>query len=639
MSGILQAFAYGRAFTSAPVNTVAPVVSGTATFGQTLSSTTGTWTGIPTPTFTYQWQRVTTNISGATSSTYVLVAADVGSTIRCVVTATNSTAAVSANSNSTASVAATVPGAPTIGTATATGTSTATVAYTAPASNGGATITLYTATSSPGGLTGTLATAGSGTITVSGLSPSTAYTFTVRATNSVGQGAASAASNSITTNAANLFSSIYPLRVSSNIGVNNSGTVYQWMASNAQRFTVSTFSGNSLLNVKTTSGVSIDSGNTIFDASANAYISSGTSLWKMNSAFTITDQLQWTTAQLSASSAGNGIALDSSGRLWSAGTWRESAGKFTIPGPAIIAINGTDWANRRWWSGPAGEPAPRHYGSIACVGSNLIIYGRTTIGMTPYALNVWIATSPGASTASIENSNTASNGVQTTNNQSFDNTNLNGGYNSADNSHWVTANRYSSSTDVRVGATFVKFNSAGAYSGVMGNFGTAASGGPFAGNMKFDSSGNMYWMLRTDGQANNNVMWFAKYNSSGTIQWQRKFTVTSTSAIKNIRPGFVISGTNLYFGFTIGAGSGQDTDMGCTISYPLDGAKTGTFSITNTRDATLTIVASTESTTTQTLTTTANNWQITHQGTPSSSSTSSTGTLSNASYTANVTTY
>jgi hypothetical protein len=44
-----------------------------------------------------------------------------------------------------------------------------------------------------------LAQAGSGTITVNGLNPSTSYTFTVRATNSIGQSAASAASNSITT--------------------------------------------------------------------------------------------------------------------------------------------------------------------------------------------------------------------------------------------------------------------------------------------------------------------------------------------------------------------------------------------------------------------------------------------------------
>ena len=188
----------GGTYSSAPVNTVAPVVSGTATRGQTLSSTTGTWTGKPDPTFAYQWQRAGSNISGATSSTYVLVSDDVGNAIRCVVTATNVVAAVSANSNATAAVAGVVPGAPTIGSATATGATTATVSFTAPADNGGLTITSYTATSSPGGVTGTLSQAGSGTITVSGLTSETAYTFTVTATNSAGTSAASAASNSVT---------------------------------------------------------------------------------------------------------------------------------------------------------------------------------------------------------------------------------------------------------------------------------------------------------------------------------------------------------------------------------------------------------------------------------------------------------
>jgi hypothetical protein len=92
-----------------------------------------------------------------------------------------------------------VPGAPTIGTATQTGSTTATVVFTAPASNGGSVITSYTATSSPAGGTGTLSQAGSGTITVTGLTGGTAYTFTVTATNAVGTSAASAASNSITT--------------------------------------------------------------------------------------------------------------------------------------------------------------------------------------------------------------------------------------------------------------------------------------------------------------------------------------------------------------------------------------------------------------------------------------------------------
>ena len=85
-----------------------------------------------------------------------------------------------------------VPGAPAIGTAVVSGVSgTATVAFTAPVSNGGSAITSYTATSSPAGGTGTLNQAGSGTITVTGLTNGTPYTFTVKANNAAGASAAS----------------------------------------------------------------------------------------------------------------------------------------------------------------------------------------------------------------------------------------------------------------------------------------------------------------------------------------------------------------------------------------------------------------------------------------------------------------
>ena len=90
-----------------------------------------------------------------------------------------------------------VPGAPTIGTATA-GNAQASVPFTAPVSNGSSTITSYTATSSPSGVTGTLAQAGSGTITVTGLTNGTAYTFRVTATNAIGNSVASSVSNSVT---------------------------------------------------------------------------------------------------------------------------------------------------------------------------------------------------------------------------------------------------------------------------------------------------------------------------------------------------------------------------------------------------------------------------------------------------------
>ena len=92
--------------------------------------------------------------------------------------------------------AANAPGAPTIGTATA-GDGEATISFTAPSSDGGSAITSYTATSSPGGITGTLSQSGSGSITVTGLTNATAYTFKVTATNAIGTSVASAASNSV----------------------------------------------------------------------------------------------------------------------------------------------------------------------------------------------------------------------------------------------------------------------------------------------------------------------------------------------------------------------------------------------------------------------------------------------------------
>jgi len=92
-----------------------------------------------------------------------------------------------------ATAASTAPDVPIIGTATM-GDAQARVTFTAP-NNGGSEITSYTATSSPGGLTGS-GTAGS--ITVTGLTNGTAYTFTVTATNTIGTSLASSASNSIT---------------------------------------------------------------------------------------------------------------------------------------------------------------------------------------------------------------------------------------------------------------------------------------------------------------------------------------------------------------------------------------------------------------------------------------------------------
>jgi hypothetical protein len=91
--------------TTPPVNTVAPALSGDPSTGHVLATTNGTWTNDGSPAFTYQWQRdnsgggTFSNIAGQTASTHLLVSADVGCQVRCVVTCTDSGGAVAANSN------------------------------------------------------------------------------------------------------------------------------------------------------------------------------------------------------------------------------------------------------------------------------------------------------------------------------------------------------------------------------------------------------------------------------------------------------------------------------------------------------------------------------------------------------------
>ncbi len=153
-----------------------PSTGGSAITGYTATSSPGGFTG-----------------TGASSPVTVTGLSN-GTAYSFTVTATNAIGTGSPSASSSSVIPATVPGAPTIGIATA-GNTQASVSFSGPASDGGRIITGYTVTSTLGGLTGTGSTS---PIVVTGLTNGTAYTFMVSATNSVGSGSNSAASNSVT---------------------------------------------------------------------------------------------------------------------------------------------------------------------------------------------------------------------------------------------------------------------------------------------------------------------------------------------------------------------------------------------------------------------------------------------------------
>lgn len=107
--------ATGSGSAAGPTNTALPTITGVLQANQTLTASTGTWSGTAPITYAYQWRSCDSggnncaDIFGATASTYTLGATDVGNTVRVVVTATNGGGSSSATSNAVGPVGAAVP--------------------------------------------------------------------------------------------------------------------------------------------------------------------------------------------------------------------------------------------------------------------------------------------------------------------------------------------------------------------------------------------------------------------------------------------------------------------------------------------------------------------------------------------------
>jgi hypothetical protein len=146
-----------------------------------------------------------TAVSSGGSPSIIVTGLTNGTAYTFTVKATNGTGTSAASTASAAVTPATTPGAPTSVVATLSQSidGRGALDFTAPASSGGSPVTGYTATANPSGQT--WSSVGSNpAIQLTGLVDGTTYTFTVAATNAVGVGLTSGASNPVTPTAPSL---------------------------------------------------------------------------------------------------------------------------------------------------------------------------------------------------------------------------------------------------------------------------------------------------------------------------------------------------------------------------------------------------------------------------------------------------
>ena len=197
--------AIGTSSASSPSNAIAPATAPSVPTGVTATVASGTsatvsWTAptndggsaITGYTVTSSGGQTCTT-TGATTCTVTGLAG--GGTYTFTVVATNAAGNSPSSSPSNSVTMDSVPNAPTGVTATVASGTSATVSWTASTNDGGSPITGYTVTSSGGQ---TCTTTGATTCTVTGLTGGDSYTFTVVATNAVGNSPSSSLSNSVT---------------------------------------------------------------------------------------------------------------------------------------------------------------------------------------------------------------------------------------------------------------------------------------------------------------------------------------------------------------------------------------------------------------------------------------------------------
>jgi trimeric autotransporter adhesin len=521
----------------------------------------------------------TPGATGGKTVTGYTVTSSSGNTGTYTVTATNANGTGSASSASASTTPSSVPQAPTIGTATVSGT-TASITFTAN-STGGAAVSTYTATSSPGGITGTSA---SSPVSVSGLTAGTAYTFTVTATNANGTSSSSSASNSVTP-ISYFLAALSDANTSANQNTRNNGVAVD---SNGNAYITgyyyNTLGGNNIFISKYNSSGTIQwqrslttaNGNyaqsIAVDSNGNAYITGGTYSSSSRpcifvAKYNTNGAIQWQRfltdgfGAAGSNDVGYGTAVDSSGNVYITGMFKNNNSGYNV----VIAkydTNGTiQWQRSLADTSAGGSQNDSGYAIAVDSSGNVYATGKTNV------INAYIVKYNTSGTLQWQRRLVGGNADY--------------GYGitvDSNGNSYVIGRRNNSST----GYTFVfiaKYDTNGTIQWQRSLTDTTGNSSDNGYGITLDSSANAYVTGSYLNASNTLNVVIAKYDTNGTIQWQRSLADSNIQGNQN-DSGYSIAVDS--FGNPYVVGQFNNTSLGINAfiaKIPTDGSRTGTYTI------------------------------------------------------------
>jgi hypothetical protein len=476
-----------------------------------------------------------------------------------------------------------VPDSPTIGSATG-GNATASVTFTAPSNPGASAITGYTATSTPSSITGT---GSASPVTVTGLANGTSYTFVVLAVNTYGSSAPSAASNSVTPVAPPSWILVYygagaAAGAAGNNGIYlSAGQVINPLgvlatSGGLQTYSTITINAAGTITAQTAASYSTDQGVQLAPGARCFYDATNNYLY-----FCQKTASQWGPVKFRPSTNTNGFNR----------TWR-----ITFDNSQRSELNCVvaDSSQNSYWAGNftrdnCGDTAYAYLVKYDSGGTFQWSAGRYAGGSGTGA--GWTGVTLDASSQPVVVGNVQVNGQQTI-------YALIAKYDTSGSLLWQTKLTYTATQQrayylsVDKDTSYNYYASGYTYGNALGliakynDSGTlqwqrsiAVSGRDvYIRKVRVDSSNNVFYLGSTS--AANEPCYLFKYDSSGTLQWQRSITATWNLATGNC--DFVIDETDgrLIINFaTASEPSLTSNGMMMVIKYPTDGSITGTYAI------------------------------------------------------------